>query len=102
MSRLTIPARWQLALTLALLAPAAAHGGQPAKKEAPAALPSGVVTPEMWRQAETGPLRPGEIDRLVSAELARAKIKPAPRTTDEQFLRRVWLDLTGALPMPAD
>jgi hypothetical protein len=72
------------------------------KKAEPAALPSGVIRPEMWQQASTAPLQPGEIDRLVSAELQRAKIKPAPRTTDEQFLRRVWLDLTGALPMPAD
>jgi hypothetical protein len=29
-------------------------------------------------------------------------IKPAARTSDEQFLRRVTLDLTGQLPVPAD
>ena len=48
------------------------------------------------------PLTAGEIDRLVAQELNKAKIKPAPLTTDEQFIRRVWLDLTGSLPMPAD
>jgi hypothetical protein len=72
------------------------------KKAEPAALPSGVIRPEVWRQASKAPLQPGEIDRLLSAEIRRANLKPAPRTTDEQFLRRVWLDLTGALPMPAD
>jgi hypothetical protein len=105
-----LPRRWALALPLlglsALAVPlAGAQSGKPApaaKKEAPASLPAGVVTAEMWRQAPTTPLGRGEIDRLVSAELARVKIKAAPRTTDEQFLRRVWLDLTGQLPMPAD
>src|SRR4051794_25479992 len=65
----------------------------PPKKAEAAAPPSGVIRPEVWRQAATGPLQEGEIDRMVSAELRRAGIKPAPRTTDEQFLRRVWLDL---------
>jgi hypothetical protein len=65
-------------------------------------LPSGLVTAAMWKEAATTPLQPGEIDRLVSQELQRVKAKPSPRTTDEQFLRRVYLDLTGALPVPAD
>ena len=73
-----------------------------AKKAEPAALPVGTISPAMWQRASTAALQPGEIDRLVSAELRRTKIKPVARTTDEQFLRRVWLDLTGALPMPAD
>jgi hypothetical protein len=73
-----------------------------AKKEAAASQPTAVITPEMWRKASTAPLEPGEIDRLVSAELARNKVPTAPRTNDEQFLRRVYLDLTGALPAPAD
>jgi hypothetical protein len=30
------------------------------------------------------------------------KVTPAPRTTDEQFLRRVRLDLTGELPTPEE
>src|SRR5207253_1043942 len=44
----------------------------------------------------------GEIDRLINAELARVKIKSAAKTTDDQFLRRVYLDLTGKLPTPAE
>ena len=43
-----------------------------------------------------------EIDRLVLKELLANKIEPAPLTTDEQFIRRVTLDLTGELPNTAD
>src|ERR1019366_818572 len=50
----------------------------------------------------TKPLAPGEIDRLVNAELSRLNVKPAAKTSDEQFIRRVYIDLTGKLPMPAD
>ena len=66
------------------------------------ASPAGVVTPEQWQQASTSPLKPGEIDKLLAQELKKHGIKPAPLTTDEQFMRRVYLDLTGKLPMPAD
>lgn len=67
-----------------------------------APLPTGHLRPDDWLTYSTKPLEPGEIDRLVSAELARAKISPASQTTDEQFIRRVYLDLTGRLPVPAD
>jgi hypothetical protein len=75
---------------------------EPAKKAAPMALPAGTISDTAWKAAATSPLQGGEIDRLVTQELARAGISPAPLTTDEQFIRRVWLDLTGSLPMPAD
>ncbi len=100
---------WPRSLVLALLGllglavpPLGAQPAKPAPENKEVSLPSGVITPEMWRQAATTPLPPGEIDRLVSQELQKAKIPPAPLTTDEQFLRRAWLDLTGSLPMPAD
>jgi hypothetical protein len=60
------------------------------------------VMPLEWQTVEKTSLRPGEIDRLISAELKRDQIATAPRTTDEQFLRRVKLDLTGNLPTPTD
>jgi hypothetical protein len=63
---------------------------------------SALVSPEGWNKAEKIPLRPGEIDQLITTELRNDKITPAPLTTDEQFLRRVSLDLTGQLPLPAD
>jgi len=74
---------------------------EPEKKSAPA-LPTGTISAETWRAAATTTLQAGEIDRLISQELRSAGIKPAALTTDEQFIRRVWLDLTGSLPMPAD
>jgi hypothetical protein len=39
-----------------------------------------------------------KIDELVDADLKKRGIKPNPVTTDEQFLRRVFLDITGAIP----
>ncbi|MBY0588770.1 DUF1549 and DUF1553 domain-containing protein [bacterium] len=41
------------------------------------------------------------IDELVLAKLAELKLPPSPSSTDAEFLRRVWLDMTGSLP-PAD
>jgi hypothetical protein len=64
--------------------------------------PSGPIAAEAWLKALTTPLQAGEIDRLIGGKLHKSKIKPARLTTDEQFLRRVTLDLTGQLPMPAD
>lgn len=94
------------ALTLAAFlsgvegASAAKKAAAPSRPEA--AMPSAVIPSEQWLGAPTTPLEPGEIDRLVNRELAQCKIKPAKLTTDEQFIRRVTLDLTGRLPMPAD
>jgi hypothetical protein len=56
---------------------------------------------EAWAQTPKGPLRPGEIDQLLAREM-EGKFTPAPLTTDEQFLRRVRLDLTGELPTPGE
>ncbi|MFO0879289.1 MAG: DUF1549 and DUF1553 domain-containing protein [Gemmataceae bacterium] len=42
------------------------------------------------------------IDREVFAKLRRLNIAPSPLSTDEEFLRRVTLDTTGALPTPAE
>lgn len=41
-----------------------------------------------------------EIDRVILAELTQAQISPAGRCTDEDFLRRVSLDVIGKLPSP--
>jgi hypothetical protein len=75
---------------------------QPAKPIAPPAPRSALLTQEAWQQAPLTPLRPGELDQLVAQEQETSKIEPAPLTTDEQFIRRVNLDLTGQLPLPAD
>ena len=46
----------------------------------------------------TEPRPQGKIDELVFARLARAGIQPAALSTDEVFLRRVYLDAIGTLP----
>jgi hypothetical protein len=63
---------------------------------------SALLTTEAWQKAALTPLKPGELDALVGKELQDNKITPAPLTSDEQFIRRVTLDLTGELPAPAD
>jgi hypothetical protein len=41
-----------------------------------------------------------DLDQLLQLELARLAREPAPPASDEVFLRRVSLDLTGKLPTP--
>jgi hypothetical protein len=72
---------------------------KPARPPAPR---SSILTSEAWAKAPSTAATPEEIDQLVTHELAASKVEPAPLTTDEQFIRRVMLDLTGQLPQPAD
>lgn len=39
-----------------------------------------------------------EIDRLVEANYAKHSVQANPKTTDAQFLRRIYLDITGTIP----
>ena len=39
-----------------------------------------------------------EIDRLVGLNYAKFNVQPNPKTSDAQFLRRVYLDITGTIP----
>jgi tetratricopeptide (TPR) repeat protein len=39
-----------------------------------------------------------QIDKLVAANYAEHKVEPMPRTTDEQFVRRIYLDIVGTIP----
>jgi hypothetical protein len=39
-----------------------------------------------------------QIDARLNEKLAAAKITPSPRCTDEEFLRRAYLDITGVIP----
>jgi hypothetical protein len=79
-----------------LLAGAAVQAGD---KKAP---PTSALGNDAWASAPVKPVKAGEIDALVLKELKESGIKPAPLSTDEQFVRRVTLDLTGELPVPAD
>ena len=60
------------------------------------------IVPDAWRSAPHKPLTPAEVDELLARELKSDKLTPSPLTTDEQFIRRATLDLTGKLPLPAD
>jgi hypothetical protein len=83
-------------VSLGLFAAAGLAADKPAKYDTPPAP----LVPEVWRKTPKTALRPGEIDRLLDRELRQAGLTPAPRTTDEQFLRRVSLDLIGRPPTP--
>lgn len=50
----------------------------------------------VWKQPETW----GKIDELVAAKWERMKIEPSELCTDMEFIRRVYLDLTGLPPSP--
>ncbi len=39
-----------------------------------------------------------KIDQLVAANYKKHGVVPNPKTTDEQFVRRVYLDVTGTIP----
>ena len=45
---------------------------------------------------------PQQIDRLLAAKWAEAKVRPARPADDAEFLRRVYLDLVGKIPTAAE
>jgi hypothetical protein len=48
--------------------------------------------------AERAKLAAAKIDSLVEANYVKYQITPNPLTSDEQFVRRVYLDITGTIP----
>lgn len=64
--------------------------------------PVSVISPVSQRIGKAYPhvATPTEIDRLVVAKLRKIGIVPSDVCNDEEFLRRVSLDLTGTLPAP--
>ena len=44
----------------------------------------------------------GQIDRLLAARWAEAKVQPARAADDAEYLRRVYLDLVGKIPTAAE
>jgi hypothetical protein len=75
---------------------------RPSKPVAESAPPEALLTSEAWRDLPATPLEPGEIDQLLETEFQTEKVEPAPQTSDEPFLRRLSLDLTGQLPTAAE
>src|SRR5262249_44153401 len=42
------------------------------------------------------------IDEEIFGKLAKQGVRSAPLSSDEEFLRRIYLDLTGRIPAPDD
>jgi len=62
----------------------------PVKRDAPAKVES--ETLDQVRQSAA------KIDQLVEQNYKKFKVEPNPMTTDEQFLRRLYLDANGSIP----
>src|SRR5690242_18169943 len=90
---------WGLAVVLSLPALLGAAGPQP--RAEPGVKPE-PIRESVWKGASKQPVTPAEIDDLILRALKDAGIKPAPLVSDEQFLRRVYLDVCGKLPTPAE
>lgn len=81
---------------------------KPATKAAPKKKKPEPPPPVVTRRVTIAKVDPGTrdkvmasaamIDKLVEAGYARHKVKPNELTTDEQFVRRAYLDITGAIP----
>ena len=68
-----------------------------------AGVPTVLLTDDDWRRVPRTTVSSQRVDELIDAaiETSTRGHSLAPPTTDEQFLRRVFLDLTGTLPTPA-
>ena len=45
---------------------------------------------------------PTKVDQLIIAKLRKLGVVPSEICSDEEFLRRASLDLTGSLPLPSE
>jgi Protein of unknown function (DUF1549)/Protein of unknown function (DUF1553) len=68
------------------------HFPRPAKSEGVPLIPPG------WSTVPVEPLTPGELDRLLAAAQEPEYVEREPAASDEEFVRRVHLDLVGTLP----
>lgn len=63
-------------------------------------------TNRLFAEADTAdkpaPRLAQQIDLLVAQARQRAEVQAAPRSTDAEFMRRVYLDLTGKIPPVAE
>lgn len=60
------------------------------------------IRPSRTRVAAPAIARKNFVDQHIFGQMLRDKIQPAPLATDEEFLRRATLDLTGRIPEPAE
>ncbi|MFT3878178.1 MAG: DUF1549 domain-containing protein [Gemmatales bacterium] len=60
------------------------------------------IIPKEWLSTTATKLSPSAIDEMLKKLQSQEGLKYTARTTDEQFVRRVYLDLAGKLPEPND
>jgi hypothetical protein len=94
-----------LLLTVAVLTFAGLAEAQQKKKAAKKAEPPPPVPTRKVNIAKVDPNTRSQVmasakmvDKYVEANYAKYKVTPNPKTTDEQFVRRVYLDITGSIP----
>jgi hypothetical protein len=66
------------------------------------ALPAIAQDEETQARALARAAMVGRIDELIGARIKNAGFEPAAGASDEEFIRRVYLDLTGAIPRVAE
>jgi len=102
------PTAGLLAMAAAPAATAKAGPGKPEAKKSPAPASKAKAKvqappklPERPKKVVKTPLlTPEGLDDLVKQYLATAKVATVKRTSDIEYVRRVYLDLTGKLPKP--
>jgi hypothetical protein len=92
--------------------PAEAQNRKPANKKPPAKKPAppkvNLPTVDTNHKIRIAPVdanrtagvkaSAGLIDQMIAKNLAKHGLSPNPDATDEQFVRRVYLDITGTIP----
>jgi hypothetical protein len=78
----------------------AAESTSPASESAP--VIKGQATSRKTTDAPESGTVAAAVDRLIAADLQKANADVAPRCSDEDFLRRVSLDIAGVLPTPQE
>src|SRR5262249_55672633 len=96
-SRVTLNG-WRLALIAAFGFILPLQAAAPPTKGGGRGITPSAVQEDAWKKAPKKAVPSAEIDELISKELKKAGLEPAPLTTDEQFVRRVYLDLWGKPP----
>jgi len=91
--------RWYIGVLATMLVAGLTHAADkaPAKESTGSGAP---IPKEAWAKASTTPLTSKQLDELIDGYLTKEGIKATPRISDDQFIRRATLDLTGQLPTP--
>ena len=90
---------WQITLTVAcLLASDRCLADEKSKKEWPFYAPGEAALPEV----SSDPWVRNGIDAFALEKLQEAGLRPAPEASRRQLVRRLYLDLIGLPPSPAE